>query len=139
MTTRRSSVEKVWYDSNRANDDKMPDTLAVKVSNGLAFLIIIVLVTGPIWDFIPWSLTPWGSPLGKIRFVIGIFLSHVGLILWPCAIVLFVNLLRQKRWTGLIQSVALIVLCSWQAWDSTRGVVWSWTHLFHWLAHFYNA
>ena len=63
----------------------------------------------------------------------------VGLILWPCAIVLFVNLLRQKRWTGLIQSVALIVLCSWQAWVSTRGVIWTWTHLFRWLTHFYNG
>src|SRR5208283_833487 len=132
---RRSSVEKIWYDSNREADDKMPDSLAVQVSNGIALLIIIVLVTGPVWNFIPWSLTPWGSPLGKIRLVIEIFLCHVGLILWPCATVLFVNLLRQKRWTGLIQSGALIVLFSWQAWQCTRGVIWFWPWLYHWPAH----
>ena len=28
--TRRSSVEKIWYDSNRENDDKMPDSLGVR-------------------------------------------------------------------------------------------------------------
>jgi len=139
MTTRRSSVEKIWYDSNRAADDKMPDSLAVQVSNGIALLIIIVLVTGPVWNFIPWSLTPWGSPFGIMRLVIGTFLCHVGLVLWPCAVVLFVNLLRQKRWTGLVQSVALIALFVWQAWDSTRGVVWAWTHLFHRLAHLFSA
>ena len=139
MTTRRSSVENIWYDSNREADDKMPNSLAVQVSNGIAFLIIIILVTGPVWNFIPNSLTPWGSPLGNIRLAIGIFLCHVGLVLWPIAIVLFANLLRQKRWTGLIQSVVLIVLCSWQAWDCTRGVIWIWTHFSHWLAHFFNG
>jgi glycosyltransferase involved in cell wall biosynthesis len=131
--TRRSSVEKVWYDSNRANDDKMPNTLGVQVSNGIALLIIVVLVTGPVWNFVPQSLTPWGSPLGIMRLVIGIFLCHVGLVLWPCAVVLFVNLLRQKRWTGLIQSVALIAICVWQAWGATHGVIWFWTWLYHWL------
>jgi CTP synthase len=35
MTTRRSSVEKIWYDSNRADDDKMPNSLAVQVSNAV--------------------------------------------------------------------------------------------------------
>jgi len=139
MTTRRSSVEKIWYDSNREADDKMPDSLAVQMSNGIALLIIIVLVTGPVWNFIPWSLTPWGSPLGKMRLAIEIFLCHVGLVLWPIAIVLFVNLVRQKRWTGLVQSVALIALCAWQAWDCAHGVIWTWTHLFHWLTHFFNG
>src|SRR5206468_3903170 len=30
--TRRSAVEKIWYDSNREGDDKMPNTPGVKVS-----------------------------------------------------------------------------------------------------------
>jgi len=139
MTTRRESVEKVWYDSNRTNDDKMPDTLAVKVSNGLALLIIIVLVTGPVWNFIPPSWMPWDSLSGKFRFFICGFICHVGLVLWPCAFVLFRNLLRQKRWTGVVQSTALIAFCVWQAWGATHGVIRFWPWLFHWLAHFFHA
>jgi hypothetical protein len=139
MTTRRASVEKVWYDSNRANDDKMPETLTVKVSNGLALLIIIVLVTGPVWNFIPLSWMPWDSLSGKFRFFVCGFICHVGLVLWPCAFVLFRNLLRQERWTGLFQSTALIAFCVWQAWGATHGVIRFWPWLFHWLAHFFNS
>jgi len=136
MITRRSSVEKVWYNSNRADDDKMPNSWAVRVSNGIALLILIALFTGPLWNFVPRSLTPWTSPLGKFRLVLGIFLCHVGLALWPLALILLLNLLRQKRWTGLIQSVALIALCSWQAWDCTRGVIWFWPWLYHGVVAF---
>jgi glycosyltransferase involved in cell wall biosynthesis len=139
MITRRSSVEKIWYDSNREDDDKMPNSLAIRVSNALALLILIVLVTAPLWRLIPSSLTPVAGPMGQIRFVIRIFLCHLGLFFWPCAIVLFVNLLRQKQWTGLIQSVALIAFCLWQAWGATRSVVWVWMLLCHWLTQSYNG
>jgi glycosyltransferase involved in cell wall biosynthesis len=138
MVTHRSSVEKIWYDSNREDDDKMPNSLAVQISNGIAAGIVILVLTGWIWEFIP-DYYPLSSPLGKSRLAIGIFLCHVGFIFWPIAIVLVVNLLRQKRWTGLIQTVALIAFCSWQAWAATQGVIWTWTHLFHWLMHFFNA
>ncbi len=138
--TRRSSVEKIWYDSNRARDDHMPDTVGVKISNAIALLITIVLMTAPLWTFIPWSLTPLASPLGKTRFVIRMLFAHAGLVIWPCVVVvLFVNLLRQKRWTGWVQAVALIALCSWFAWGATRGVIWIWTHLYQWSTHFHNG
>jgi hypothetical protein len=139
MFTRRSSVEKIWYDSNRENDDKMPNTLGARASNGIALLILIVLLTGPIWEVLPFSLTPWDSPLGKIRFVIGTFLCHVGLVFWPCAIVLLGSLLRRMQWIEWIKLAALFTLCLWQAWDSTQGVIWFWTWLYHWLTHFYNG
>jgi hypothetical protein len=132
--TQRSSVEKVWYDSNRADDDKMPSSLSFRVSNGIAFLIIMVAITEPIWSFTPWSLTPLASPLGKIRFVIDLFLCHVGLLFWPLAAVLLVNVLRQKRWTGLIQSAALIAFLAWNAWGATHGVIRMWGRVYHWLA-----
>ena len=133
--TRRSSVEKIWYDSNRANDDKMPDSLAFKVSSAIMLLIMIMLVTVPIWYFIPWSLTPLASPFGKIRFVIGTFLCHAGLVFWPIAIFLFGSLLRRKQWIEWIKLAALTAFCSWQAWESTQGVIWIWTRFYHWLAH----
>ena len=139
MMTKRSSVEKVWYNSNRADDDKMPSSFAVRISNGIALLIMLALLTGPLWNFVPRSLTPWASPLGKFRLVIGVFLCHVGLALWPLALIILVNLIRQKRWTGLIQSLALIAFCSWQAWDSTLGVIWFWPWLCHGVSHAYKS
>src|SRR5262249_46513221 len=117
LLTQRSSVEKVWYNSNRANDDRMPNSFGVQISNGIALVITIVVVTGPIWDFIPWTLTPLDSPQGKYRFVTGIFLCHLGTLGWLIGLVLLVNALRQKHWTGLIQSAALIGICFWQAWE----------------------
>jgi glycosyltransferase involved in cell wall biosynthesis len=137
--TQRSSVEKVWYDSNRTDDDKMPNSVGVQISNGIALVIMIVVATGPVWDFIPWTLTPLDSLLGKYRYFISIFLCHLGALGWLIGLVLFVNVLRQKRWTGLIQSAALISICFWQAWESTHGVIRIWTHFLRWLAHFHNS
>jgi glycosyltransferase involved in cell wall biosynthesis len=137
MFSRNPTVKKIWYDSNRENDDIMPGTLGVKVSNGIALLMLIVMLSGPVWNFIPLSLTPWDSPLGRIRFVIGTFLSHVGLLFWPCAIVVFMSLLRGKQWWEWIKLAALFAFCVWQAWDCTQGVIWHWTRIYHWLAHFH--
>jgi len=116
----------------------MPGTLAVRISNGIALLLLIVMLTGPVWEFLPGSLTPWDSPLGKIRFVIGTFLSHVGLLFWPCAIVVFLSLLRRKQWVEWIKLAALFAFCVWQGWDSTAGVIWFWTQVFHWMGHLGN-
>jgi cellulose synthase/poly-beta-1,6-N-acetylglucosamine synthase-like glycosyltransferase len=138
--TQRSSVEKIWYDSNRERDDHMPSTAGVKVSNAIALLLTIFMVAAPLWAFVPWSLTPLATPVGKIRFVFRTFFAHGGLLIWPSVgVVLFVNLLRQKRWTSVIQSVALIALCLWFAWGALRGVIWTWTLFCHWLAHRFNG
>jgi len=137
--TQRVSVEKIWYDSNREGDDKVSASLAGKVSNGLALMIVIVLLTGPLWNFIPWSLTPWGSPLGWMRLIIGTFLCHVGLIFWPVAIIVLVHLFLRRYWIEWIKLATLTAFCFWQAWDSTQGVIWFWTWFGHRLGHFYNG
>ena len=77
MFTRRSSVEKIWYDSNRENDDKMPNTLGVKASNGIALLILLVLLTGPLWEVLPFSLTP-----GTVRWVKSDLSSEHFFVMW---------------------------------------------------------
>lgn len=138
MMTQRSSVAKVWYDSDRADDDKMSNAVTTKIFNAIGLLIVVALLTGPIWNFVPRSLTPLDSLPGQIRLAVGFFLSHVGLLFWPAAGVLFVNLLRQKRWTGLIQSVALIGICSWQAWVCTRNAIWIWSLLGQRLAQLFT-
>jgi len=137
--TQRSVVEKIWYDSNREDDETIHRSPATKVSNAIILLILIVLLTGPVWYFIPRSLTPWASPLGKFRFVAGIILCHAGLIFWPLAIVVFVHLFRRRQWIEWIKMAALTAFCSWQAWESTQGVIGIWTTLYHWLPHFYNG
>jgi len=131
--TQRSSVEKIWYDSNRESAAKSTDSLTIKVCNGMVLLFLMVVITEPIWCYLPWSLTPLSSPLGKTRFVIGVFLCHVGLFFWPLGIFLLVNLLRQKRWTGLTQTPALIAFLWWQAWGATHGVIRIWTQVCQWL------
>lgn len=133
--TRRSAVESIWYDSNRKRDHILPNSLAARISNTVALLVFLVMLTGPLWYFIPWSLTPLASPFGKMRFGIAMFLCHLGLLLWPIALILFVNLLRQKHLTSLIHSIALITLCAWQGWDCTQGIIWIWGRLGHWAAH----
>jgi glycosyltransferase involved in cell wall biosynthesis len=127
--THRSFGEKVWYDSNRADDDKMPNSLAAQVSNGLILVILVVALTEPIWTRLPWSFTPLDGLFGKTRIMVNALICHLGLLLfWPVAAILLVNLLRQKRWTGLMQSGALISFCLWNAWGATRVVVqfWPW-------------
>ena len=51
-------------------------------------------------------------------------------------VLLFVNLLLQKRRTGWVQSVALIAVCLWFARGAMRGVVWIWTLFYQWAARF---
>ena len=130
MTTKRSSVEKIWYDSNRTDDDKMPSSLVARISNAFALIVLVVTVSGPIWNFIPPSLP---SPVREIRLVCGTYLCHLGLIFWPAAGFLFANLVRQKRWAGSPHTVALITFCVWQAWGATKGVVWIWQTFATWV------
>ena len=139
MFTQRSSVENIWYNSNRENDDKMSHSLAVRASNAIGLLILIVLLTGPVWNFVPWSLTPLDSPVGKVRFVIRMFLSHVGLVFWPLGMALFVNLGRRKHWMEWSRLAVLTAFCLWQAWASTRAAIWVWKHIYQWLASFHGS
>jgi len=132
--THRASVEKIWYDSNRATEHILPNTWRVRVSNAIALLFIITMMSGPLWNLVPHRLTPPDSPAGQVRLAMGIACCHVGLILWPAAFALLVNLLRQKRWTGVLQTCLLIGFCVWQGWGSVRGVVWAWGEFFASLA-----
>lgn len=137
--THRAPVEKIWYDSNRADDDVMPNSLGVRFSNGVALAFLLVMLSGPFWNFVPRAWTPWDSPIGQLRLAIGILICHVTLVCWPIAIALLLNLLRQKRGTGVIQSGALIGFCIWQGCLSTRTVAWTWTAFGEWLGRSFIA
>ena len=133
MFTQRAAVEKIWYDSNRADDDKAPNSWIVRISNGIAFLLLLLLLTGPVWNFVPMSLTPMSSLQGKVRFVIAMFLCHACLIFWPVAAFLFWHLLRRKHWVEWLKLLAICAFSVWQAWSATGCVVRIWTVLGRWL------
>lgn len=139
MFTQRSSVEKIWYDSNRADDDKPPNSLVARISNGIALVLLLLLLTAPLWNFVPMALTPLSSPQGKARFVIAMFVCHTSLIFWPVGMVLFWSLLRWMHWVEWMKLAALFAFSVWQAWSATRCVIRLWTVIAHWLAHFYNG
>jgi hypothetical protein len=139
MITERSSVEKIWYDSNRADDDKVPGSLIVRLSNGVALLVLVILLTGPVWNFIPWSMTPLASLAGKMRFGIATIISHFGFIFWPAGLVLLVNLCRQKPGVEWIKLMALTAFCFWQAWACTANAIRIWSLLGHWMKSFHEG
>jgi glycosyltransferase involved in cell wall biosynthesis len=137
--THRAKVEKIWYDSNRATDHILPRSWIVRISNAIALLFILVMASGPLGHLVPWDWTPRDSLSGQIRLAMGIICSHVGLILWPAALVLIVNLLRQKHWTNVLQSVAWIAFCVWQGWGAVRVVFWAWSAFGEWVMNLVNS
>jgi glycosyltransferase involved in cell wall biosynthesis len=130
ILTRRSSVKKIWYESNREDNRKIFDVLADQACNVLLLLITMVMITDPLFDHIPWLKAHIVGPLDTIRFAINIFLAHVFLALWPCAYFVLRSLFRQRRWPERIRLAALLALCVWFAWDCTRAVIWFWPWLY---------
>lgn len=131
---RRGPVEKIWYNSNRQNDNRTDLPLAHRVSDFLALALLLLLVAAPLVRFVPWPKSFWESPLGALRMVAAVFLSHLGLILWPFAYFLFRSLLQQKRWAARLKITALIAYCLWSGRDSTLAVISLWRSFFGWLA-----
>ncbi|HZV35329.1 MAG TPA: hypothetical protein VFB72_12210, partial [Verrucomicrobiae bacterium] len=135
MFTQRSSVAKIWYDSNRKEDDVMPNTWWARLDSGITLLVVLALFSEPIWiHHLPKSWTPTSTPLEKIRWVTRLFIDHVVLIIFaPVALALLVNLLRQKRFTGIIQSAVLIYFFGSNALKALQVVFGAWSQIFHWL------
>jgi len=139
MLRRRSSVKKVWYDSNREDQHKILDTLTAQAANIILLLITVVAVTNPIWDRIAWLRSLSDGPAGTIRFVINIFICHAGLALWPCAYLLGRELFRQTRWLERLKQVVVLGLCLRLAWVCTWGVICFWPWFYHWWTHSLNG
>jgi glycosyltransferase involved in cell wall biosynthesis len=131
--TRRLSVETIWYDSNRAQDEQPHQALVGHVVNAIILLVVLVLITGPVWNFIPWSLTPPESAWGQVRLVCRFIIAHMGLVLWPFALILFRHLWSRLHWIEWMKLAAVFVFCLWQAWSCTRTVVKIWTQFYHGL------
>jgi glycosyltransferase involved in cell wall biosynthesis len=127
LLLQRSSVRKVWYDSNREADDRNSASIAMRLSNFILLLIMFAIISGPIW-LIPLPQSLEEGPLGDVKFAINVIGLHVGLLLWPCTYFLLRILRRQTRWPVRIQLVTLTVLCAWVGWNNALDLTgfWMW-------------
>ena len=108
----RKSVEKIWYVSNRSSETA-GQSLVGQASNLCALLIVLVLVSIPLWA-VPWPKFLLASPLGHVKHFCGLMVTHVGLVLWPCLLFLsrsFLEqrLLKERLKTGLVMLVCLVL------------------------------
>lgn len=126
MLTQRSSVEKIWYESNRAEEDKFLEALGAQIINAILLVATVVVLTNPLFDLFPKLKTGIGKPLAEVRFAINIFNCHVWLVLWPCAWFLVQSLFRQTRWLERVKLIGLIGLCLGLAGYVTKFVLWFW-------------
>jgi glycosyltransferase involved in cell wall biosynthesis len=133
LFTSRESVKGIWYESNRAPENKTSGAIRVRIVNSLLLLATIALVTGPVWNFVPWAATPLTTAFGKLRFVDAFFICHVTLLFWPFAILLFINLFRQPWSREWIRMAATTAFFFWQAWHSAINVVAIWFLIFSWI------
>jgi cellulose synthase/poly-beta-1,6-N-acetylglucosamine synthase-like glycosyltransferase len=131
MLRQRSRVQRIWYDSNRTSDREGLSPLAMRVFNFIALILVVVIVTGPIWS-IPFPEKFLVGPVPAIRFAAQIVGVHVGLVLWPCIYFLCRILLRQPRWTQRIKLTALILLCTWLAWGNLWEFIGFWNGMYAW-------
>ena len=126
LLKKRTSVDKVWYESNRERDNQFASSATVTFSNAILLFVMLLMVSGPLW-LLPWPEWMLDGPLGYIRDASYIFGIHFGLILWPCAYFLVRILLKQKRLFEQLKLIALTAVCLWIAWGNTRQVVGFWS------------
>lgn len=134
MATRRSSVKKVWYDSKREDGHTIADQLVTQAVNMMLLMFTMVLLSNPLFHFMPRLGLLFGSWFAPVRFTINMFLCHIWLVLWPCAWLLLRNLIRQRRWLERIKMSGLTALCLGLAVYVTRVVIWFWPWLYHQVA-----
>jgi hypothetical protein len=130
---KRASVETLWYDSNRQQDDIVPNTLFVTLVNVLILVFLLLMIVSPVMEFFPWSLTPRDTTLGKIRWAIAITGCHLSLMFWPCFYFLLRALPWQKHWSERIRTLVLGGLCLFFAVAGTREVILFWVDIARWI------
>lgn len=129
----RGGVEKVWYESDREAHEMRFRTLAFRASNFAASILILLVLSGPLW-MIPLPESLANGWLGTIKYGVQVLQCHVALVLLPCAYFLVRILLRQYRWKERAKLVVLIALCLWIGLTAMRDVYWIWLGFYEWLA-----
>jgi glycosyltransferase involved in cell wall biosynthesis len=129
----RKSVETLWYDSNRTQDDSVPKTLLLTLANFLLLAFLLLMIVSPIMEFLPWSLTPRDTLLGEIRWAIAITGCHLCLMFWPCIYFLLRALPFQRHWSERIRTLVLLAICLFFGITGTREVILFWVDIARWI------
>jgi glycosyltransferase involved in cell wall biosynthesis len=108
----RQNVENIWYESDRTIEDA-GNSVFGRVSNFLALVVMLTLITIPLW-VVPWPGSLMAGTFGQIKTFAGIIVVHVGLTLWPCSLFLFRTFVQQTKClerakTGLLIGMALFL------------------------------
>jgi glycosyltransferase involved in cell wall biosynthesis len=130
---KRKSVETLWYDTNREQDDIVPKTLFIRLVNFLLLAFLLLMIVSPIMLFLPWSLTPRDTMLGKVRWAIAITGCHLCLMFWPCIYYLLRALPWQRHSSERIRTGVLLSLCLFFGITGTREVILFWADIVRWI------
>jgi len=125
----RKNVENVWYASNRSLENA-GESFIGRMSNFCALIVMLVLVSIPIWA-VPWPKAMMAGPLGHVKHFFGILVSHVGLVLWPISFFLSRTFLEQKQFKERLKMGILIVVCLLLALGSSFHVFQFWKGVAH--------
>lgn len=118
----RKNVERVWYVSNRSSETA-GDSLPGRLSNFCALIIMLLLISIPIW-VVPWPKFLLDGPLGQLKHFCAVVVTHVGLVLWPCSLFLAQKKLAERLKIGL-----LILVCVAVAFAASLDVLEFWRHI----------
>jgi hypothetical protein len=91
-------------------------------------MIMLLLITIPIWA-VPWPKFLRAGPLGQLKHFCGVLVTHVGLVLWPCAIFLSRTFLAQNEFKERLRTGLLILVCLAIALAASLGVLDFWRHV----------
>jgi glycosyltransferase involved in cell wall biosynthesis len=123
----RKNVEQVWYVSNRSSETA-GDSFFGRLSNFCALIIMLILISIPIWA-IPWPKFLLAGPLGQLKHFCGVLVTHVGLVLWPCSLFLCRTALAQNQLKEKLKTGLLILVCIAVAFEASLGVLKFWHHV----------
>ena len=129
----RKNVERIWYVSDRSSANASHSFLG-RISNFCALLIMLVLVSIPIWA-VPWPKSLLAGPLGQLKHLCGTVVAHVGLVLWPCSFFLSQSFFEQKQIKDRFKTALLILICVLLAFGSSIRVLEFWRTIVTMVLH----
>lgn len=123
LFTDRSVVQTAWYTGQRSDTNVIPSDPKERTAHFVWLILVASIYLSILGTFVPNGWISWPGAVSTIVSAITIPVAHLGLAFWPAAAFLIYSALRQKRPTGIVQSLLTIAFCVWLAWNSARTLV----------------